>query len=230
MEEEKSIAASESPTAIVPGGHYPRKLDDEIEEDASKLCSLLFTSSKAELEQFDCAGYSYCNLFDARRKSRGMTVDQNHVATACSESECGETVDGTRHHLWQQISLVANYGQGTVHFELECSGECYRTFICVAFPNTKPSFPAFAKLDFKWVGWTGWERNNRFVTGSRLGQPWEEGDVIRLKMDCDAHQMTAVHVRSGDQDTTEIPSGDHCLSVALYFDDSIRLRIPFAMI
>ena len=229
VEEEKSIAGSESTAAIVLGGRFTSERDDA--EDTSTICSLSFPSTGAELEQFECASYSYCNLFDPQRKSRGVTVsDQNHVATACSESECGEAVDDTNNHLWQQISSVGNYNQGTVNFELECLENCQLTVLGVALPNTKPSFPAFAKLNSKWVAWTGWERNMKFVAGGGLGQPWGKGDVIRLKMDCDAHQMTAVHVRSGDQDTIEIPSRYICLSVAFYCNESIRLRIPSAVI
>ena len=229
MEEEKPIAGSESTAAIVLGGSFTSGCDDG--EDTSTICSLSFASTGAELERFDCASYSYCNLLDPQRKSRGMTVShQNHVATACSKSECGESVINTNHHRWQQISSVGNYNQGTVNFELECLDGGLRTSIGVTFPNTKPSFPAFAKLNSKWVAWTGWEENMGLVTGGRLGQPWEKGDVIRLKMDCDAHQMTAVHVRSGDQDTIEIPSRYICLSVALGYDESIRLRIPSAVI
>ena len=231
VEEEKSIAASKPLTAIVLGGRFTSERDDEIAEDTSTICSLSFASTGAELEQLDCASYSYCNLFDPQRKSRGMTVsDQNHVAAACSESECGEAVNNTNHYLWQQIPSIGNYNQGTVRFELECLGDCYDTFLGVTFPNTKPSFPAFAKLNSKLVAWAGWEENMGPVAGGRLGQPWKKGDVIRLKMDCDAHQMTAVHVRSGDQDTIEIPSRYICLSVALCCNESIRLRIPSAVI
>ena len=197
VEEEKSIAGSESTTAIVLGGRFTSGRDDA--EDTSTICSLSFASTGAELEHFDCASFSYCNLFDPQRKSRGVTVsDQNHVATACSESECGAAFDYTDHFLWQQISSFGNHNQGTVNFELECLEDCQFTFIGVTFPNTKPSFPAFAKLNSEWVAWSGCKDNMELVAGGRLGQPWEEGDVIRLKMDCDAHQMTAVHVRSGD--------------------------------
>ena len=229
VEEEKSIAGSESAAAIVLGGRFTSGCDDA--EDASTICSLSFASTGAELERFDCASYSYCNLFDPQRKARGVTVsDQNHVATACSRSECGEAFDDTVCDLWHQISSVGNYNQGTVNFELECLENCEKTFFGVTFPNTKPSFPAFATLHSKLVAWTGCEKIMGDLAGGRLGQPWEKGDVVRLKMDCDAHQMTAVHVRSGDQDTIEIPSRYICLSVALYFNESIRLRIPSSVI
>ena len=229
VEEEKYFAGSESTAAIVLGGRFINECDDA--EDTSTIYSLSFASTGAELEQFDCASYSYCNLFDPQRKSRGMTVShQNHVATACSRSGCGKDVNSTGLNLWQQISSVGNYNQGTMNFELECLENYQHTFLGVTLPNTKPSYPAFAKLNSKWVAWTGCEENMGLVAGGRLGQPWEKGDVIRLKMDCDAHQMTAVHVRSGDQDTIEIPSRYICLSVALSCNESIRLRIPSAVI
>ena len=163
--------------------------------------------------------------FDLQRKAPGVSLSsRNQVATACSESECAEVIEGDNHHLFHPIFSSGDYNRGTMHFELECLRTCRRNFVGVAFPNTRPSSPSLVETDSGFIGWAGKEMNMDQVTVGRLGQPWQDGDVIRIRMDCDAHRLTAVHVRSGDRDTIEIPSRYVCLSVGLS-DNSIRLRV-----
>ena len=226
VEDEKAMTAIPQPIAVVLGGGFAGDLNDEIEV-ISQLSSLSFTSTGAKLAPFDCTGHSYCNLFDPQRKAPGVSLSsRNQVATACSESECAEVIGDDNNHLWHPIFSVGDYKQGVVHFEIECVRDCCDSFVGVAFPNTRLSSPSLVDTDSGFIGWAGKEYNMGQVTGGKLGQPWQDGDVIRIRMDCDAHKLTAVHVRSGDRDTIEIPSRYTCLSVDLFCDNSIRLRVP----
>ena len=226
VEEETAKANTPQPNPVVLGGRFASDIDDEL-DDISRFSSLSFASAGAALEPFDWAGRSYCNLFDPQRKASGISLSyHNQKATACSKLECAEAVEVSGWHKWHHASALGNYNKGTVHFEIECLSNCGNSFFGVAFPNSPLSSPAFAKHGSRLIAWAGQEENRKCVMGGKLGQPWEDGDIIRLKMDCDAHKMTAVHVRSGDMDTIEIPSRYICLSVALSCDEAIRLRIP----
>ena len=230
VEEETAKANTPQPNAVVLKGRFARDIDDEL-DDISRFSSLSFASAGAKLEPFDWAGHSYCNLFDPQRKAPGISLSyRNQVATAPPRVACAEVIESDNNHFWHPIFSVGNYNQGTVHFELECLGKCVSTIAGVTFPNTTPSFPAFAVRDIKFIAWAGGEQNMKVVCGGKLGQPWEDGDIIRVKMECDTHKMTAVHMRTGDTDTIEIPPGYVCLSIALCCDVAMKLRVPSVLI
>ena len=105
------------------------------------------------------------------------------------------------------------------------------SMIGVSVPGAHQSISTvFHMKKEKQMCWAGSKSNLHLVLGGKLGQPWRRDDIIRLKLDCDAHKMTAVHVRSGDRQTLDMPAGPVCLAVVLLYDDSVRLMVPKVLI
>lgn len=105
---------------------------------------------------------------------------------------------------WHACTASGSYCSGSVSVSVRLAGFAEQMFIGVAAHDVPVN-----NIDIrKWRDFYGWAGTEEYIAGTKggkLGQPWQDGDVIHLNLDCDRHALSAFHDRSRVLQCIEVP-------------------------
>ena len=131
--------------------------------------------------------------FDATRCHKGILLSQNGRTALYNNRQGGWSgVCGANVTALTPIQIRIRLDR------LPSSG------IYVGFSNAPTPLLDGVKPDQAMYGWNGRLTDlQSYCHGGKLGQPWQEGDIIELTLDCSKHTLTGVHERQGTATASE---------------------------
>ena len=125
----------------------------------------------------------------------------------------GRTVRATDSSGWMgAIGVVTNSDRVIVRIRLDTQPQS-SVFVCMC--NAKqPVIDGYHSKRAEVFGWYDMTEEN-FMNGTKLGQPWKKGDIIRISLNNTQHKLTGVHERTGQTQSLNV-TGNPYLYVALY--------------
>ena len=135
--------------------------------------------------------------------------------TKFSLSSDGYEVSRTDASGWDPISTLGSYCHGVVECSTQISCRWNGVFLGVVKERCTTHAPCTHERQF-----LGWYSNRGFQANSvgnntSLGQGWQDGDIIALRLDCDQHTLTGTHQRSGQSETIAVPRGKLCFGAEM---------------
>ena len=129
---------------------------------------------------------------------------------------------GTRDRCVLGATLY-NTGQHDIHVRID-DGQGYSTIVVGMTASADPPLDK----DDHGLGLSAWDGFRKHATGPcstkwqlgcDVGQPWHDGDVLRMHLDCEKHTLSALHERTGKAHTINNVTGDLRLFIVLYKTD-----------
>ena len=160
--------------------------------------------------RYDGRRFSACPLdvivsssqFDPSRCQRNIQLSNNNRTARLMEGG------------WRSVCGVDIYTTGTydMSIRLDKIPEPHLLVLMCSSPN--PPLDNIQQ-DNSAFGWYGGDTSSGTWRGTRLGQPWQTGDVIHLSLDCDRHTLTGRHERTGIAQTLSNVIGNFYFYVTL---------------
>ncbi|XP_065185807.1 transcription intermediary factor 1-beta-like [Sycon ciliatum] len=127
-----------------------------------------------------------------------------------SLSSDGHEASHSGEENWLTISTLGSYCHGVVECSVQVSHEDDEFFLGVVEESCEPLEECTPERPF--LGWCNYIDNEDYSVGNnaKLGQPWQDGDIIALRLDCDQHTLTGTHQRSGQSETIAVPREKLC--------------------
>ena len=168
----------------------------------------------------------YCLQFDYRRKTDGVKLSRNsqvaHTIIDRKDAE-HENPDGSTYMERQTIYGVHYYSTGVVRFKVILLELALNHFVGVA-THLSP-----LAVDPEFLGWGGHDGLVKGTKGGALGLDWQDGDILCLTLYCSLHKLTAVHQRTGETETIDVPAEPLCFNVRLCPVGSAQILPPIAV-
>eukprot|EP00117_Sycon_ciliatum_P048594 scpid53016/ scgid34577/ Tripartite motif-containing protein 45 len=122
------------------------------------------------------------------------------------------------------VSTLGSYCHGVVECTMEVKDTGKGMFIGVTKENCKAVSECSRNDPF--LGWVSFHGGNvqQYCVGSseELGQPWQPGDGIVLRLDCDQRLLTGTHPRTGCRASVAVPLGKWCFAAEMNTGAKIR--------
>ena len=116
---------------------------------------------------------------------------------------------------WQSVCGKDAYTSGDVNIRIRLDHVVNGHMMLFMCNSSTPLLNNFQR-DNTAFGWYGQDIRPRNHRGTKLGHPWQDGDVIHLSLDCARHTLTGRHERTDTAESLFGVTGDLYLYVALY--------------
>ena len=180
--------------------------------DPSGLASLQSPAGvQADSAQQDIPGQRILDTFNPAKCHPDITLDDdNRTATFTGEEVSDRCVLGATSYTT---------GQHDIRIRLDDVQDCSCIFIGMT-SNTDPPLdndrhsPGLSA----WIGWDTLRviPSSSGVQDGGIGQPWQNGDILHLHLDCQQHTLSAHHERTGTTHTIHDVIGELRLFVSLF--------------
>ena len=165
----------------------------------------------------------YCLQFDTMRKADGIKLTScSQIARTTIKREKKKDSDGYFYVERLGIFGAGDHRSGVVRFRVELVSNAINH--CVGVALLQSPLPP----NWGFLGWAGHDGLVEGTKGKSLGLPWQPGDELLLTLDSTHNKLTAVHERTKETETIDVPAAPLSFKVLLCPEGSVRIlpKIP----